>query len=280
MYLGPEETAFYQAEDGRLCFLCGFDMSCLRSDYADALPEADAFQQATTGSQRRKLTPLPDFVEGRILELEHVHLTPEKRERFRFLSHLPLYTEICFVELSLGNLLSKQTKKAFAKDFQKRMNARMKKVQMEKREDVRVQKQEEARINELKARMQRIDPNDEFFVVPEPEPTFDGEDFGPSISGDAPRSPMSSPSGDTGQSFLQITRQGGAFPSLATNNEMAFPALGSSPPINTRGPPPPAPWGPVTKKAASPAGSGALPGKKKKGGGKKIVLFSTGGQRD
>eukprot|EP00977_Amphora_coffeiformis_P015446 scaffold4511_cov171-Amphora_coffeaeformis.AAC.12 len=289
MYLGPEESVFYQAEDGRLCFLCGFDITCLRADYADALPEADAFQQATTASQRRKLTPLPDFIEGRILEIEHVHLTPEKRQRLRFLSHLPLYADICFVELSLGNLLSKQTKKSFAKDFQKRINARMKKAQMEKREDKRAQRQEEARINELKARMQRIDPNDEFFqpVIPEPEPTFDNEDFGPSILGDgAPRSPIISPSPsvDAGQSFSQIIRQGGGgFPSLSTNNEAAFPALGSSPPTNSsnrRGPPPPAPWGAVTKSVASPPGLAALPSKKKKGSGKKIVLFSTGGQRD
>ena len=287
MYSGPEESVFYQAEDGRLCFLCGFDMTCLRSDYADTLPEADAFEQVTTSSQRRKLTPLPDYVEGRILEIEHVHLTPEKRQRLRFLSHLPLYTDICFVELSLGNLLSKQTKKLFAKDFQRRINARMKKAQTEKREDARARKQEEDRINDLKARMQRIDPNDDFFqpVIPEPEPTFDGEDFGPSVSGDgAPRSPIIPPSGDVGQSFSQIIRQGGgvgAFPSLDTNNETAFPALGSSPPTrNNRGPPPPAPWGNVTKSAASPAVPAAVPSKKKKGGGKKIVLFSTGGQRD
>lgn len=291
MYSGPEESVFYQAEDGRLCFLCGFDMSCLRSDYADALPESEVFQQATTAAQRRKLLPLPDFVEGRILELEHVHLTPEKRQRLRFLSHLPLYTDICFVELSLGHLLSKQTKKAFAKDFQKRKNARTKKAQLEQREDARVQRQEEARINERKARMQRIDPHDEFFqpIIPEPEPTFDGEDFGPSIAGDgAPRSPVSSspsnPNDAVGISFSQIARQGGALPSLAADDEAAFPALGSSSPTTTttggRGPPPPAPWGPVTKSTESPAGPNALTGKKKKGGGKKVVLFSTGGQRD
>ena len=280
MFSGPEDSVFYQSEDGRLCFLCGFDMQCLKADFSDRLPEAEAFDKAATASERRKLSPLPDFVEGRILEMESIHLTPDKRQRLRFLSHLPLYTDVCLVELSLGSILSKQTRKTFAKEFQRRKNARMKKVQMEKREDARVQREEEARVNELKARMQRIDPDDDFFhhFVAEPEPTFDGDDFGPSVSGvEAPRSPISAPA-DPGLSFSQITRLGGAFPSLASD-EAAFPALGSSPSSARQGPPAPTPWGAVTKSAPAPTGGASPAGKKKKGGGKKIVLFSTGGSR-
>ena len=156
----------------------------------------------------------------------------------------------------------------------------MKKVQNEKREDARAQRQEEERINDLKARMQRIDPDDEFFqhVIPEPEPTFDGDDFGPAISGDAPRSPVAVRSTDASRSFSQITRQGGGFPSLSANDESAFPALGASPSAR-RGPPPPAPWGAITKTVSGPPTARNITGKKKKGGGKKVVLFSTGGQR-
>ena len=280
MYLGPEESVFYQAEDGRLCFLCGFGMQCLKAEYSDFLPEMEAFQNAMTTTQRRKLSPLPDLIEGRILELEHMHLTEEKRQRLRFLSHLPLYTDISFVEVSLGSLLSKQTKKTFAKEFHRRKNARTKKLQIEKEKDDRAKRREEARINELKSRIQQIDPDDEFFrpSVPEPEPTFDGDDFGPSVSASASnRSHGSASIGDPLRSFSQITRQGGDFPSLSSNDETVFPALGSSPPTR-RSAPTPAPWGPVTKTVPNPPGLQSA-GKKKKAGGKKIVLFSTGGHR-
>lgn len=267
MYLGPEESVFYQSEDGRLCFLCGFDMQCLRTEYSTQVPNEE-------GLKRKKTAPLPDFIEGRILEIEHVNLTPETRDRLRFLSHLPLYTDVTFVELDIGGLLSPSTKKRFAKDFQRRKTIRTKNSEMVKREDARIRRAEEARIKELKARMQRIDPNDEFFQVhvPEVEPSFDGEDFGPSITGES-SSPRLAPANNPAISFSQITREGGEFPSLSANNQVAFPALGSSPPTR-RTAPSPAPWGPVTKKVP-----GSPTGKKKKGKGEKIVLFSTGGHR-
>lgn len=286
MYLEEGETTFYQSEDGRLCFLCSFDMSCLRADFAERVPSPQALQEATTAAQRRKLAPLPDFVEGKILEVERVHLTPEKRQRYRFLSHLPLYTDVCLVELSLGHLLSKATKKAFSKDFHRRQQSRLKKTRTEQRQDARVQRQEEERIQELKARFQRIDPNDEFFqpVVIESEPSFDGEDFGPSIlaagggGNDASNSTRApAPPSEPGRSFLQITQQGGGLTDLLPSNESAFPALGSSPP--TRAAPTPKPWGAGAKATASPPGASGALGKKKKKGGQNIVLFSTGGQR-
>jgi hypothetical protein len=284
MYLGEGETTFYQSEDGRLCFLCSFDMSCLRADFSERPPIPQALIEAKTMAQRRKLTPLPDHVEGKILEVEQVHLTQEKRQRYRFLSHLPLYTDVYLVELSIGHLLSKATKKAFSKDFHRRQQARLKKTRTEQRQDARVQRQEEERIQELKARFQRIDPNDEFFqpVVLEAEPSFDGDDFGPSIlaaaggGGDdmSHITTASSPPSQPGRSFLQITRQGGGLTDLLPTNESAFPALGSSPP--TRAAPTPKPWGAMAKATAVP--SGTL-GKKKKKGGNRMELFSSGGQR-
>jgi hypothetical protein len=49
------------------------------------------------------------------------------------------------------------------------------------RADERAKRKEQARINDLKARFKRIDPNDEFFhPTPAPEPVVDmtGEEFG------------------------------------------------------------------------------------------------------
>lgn len=90
MYLGEDESAFYQTDDGRLCFLSGFNMNCLCAEFTPHLPEdvSVLFEENLSIYQRRKLSPLPDHVEGRVLEVEHVHLTSELRQRLRFLSHL------------------------------------------------------------------------------------------------------------------------------------------------------------------------------------------------
>jgi hypothetical protein len=90
MYLRDDESAFYQTDDGRLCFLSGFNMNCLCEEFTPHLPEdvGVLFDENLSIYQRRKLSPLPDFVEGRVLEVEHVHLTSELRQRLRFLSHL------------------------------------------------------------------------------------------------------------------------------------------------------------------------------------------------
>jgi hypothetical protein len=259
-------------------------MQCLRSEYSSEFPDAEA---SVAEPWRKKWKPLPDFIEGSILEIEHIHLTPDKRERLRFLSHLPLYTDISFVELNISKLLSSATKKKFAKDFQRRRNVRKKQLETERREDARVRRIEEARINELKARMQRIDPNDEFFQVhvAEAQSIDDCEEFGPALTGEeslSPRSPCLAPVDNPVVSFSQITREGGKFPSISSNDQTAFPALGSSP-LSRRSTPTPAPWKAITKTTTGSPSTPNIPvsaGKKKKGGGKKIVLFSTGGHRD
>jgi hypothetical protein len=90
MYLGEDESAFYQTDDGRLCFLSGFNMNCLCAEFTPQLPEdvSVLLDENLSIYQRRKLSTLPDHVEGRVLEVEHVHITPELRQRLRFLSHL------------------------------------------------------------------------------------------------------------------------------------------------------------------------------------------------
>jgi hypothetical protein len=39
MFLDADETSFYQAEDGKLCFLSGFNMNCLRADFSAIVPD-------------------------------------------------------------------------------------------------------------------------------------------------------------------------------------------------------------------------------------------------
>jgi hypothetical protein len=260
-------------------------MNCLRSEFSVSRPDEELVQQKLRQGRRRKLQPLPDTVTGKVLDVERVHLTPDLRQRYRFLSHLPVYSDICFVEISLGNVLSKETKKVFRKEFQKRKQARMNRLNAERREDERTRRKEEARINELKSRMQRIDPDDEFFhhspVLPETVPT--GDEFGPAISssgGDSttttsPVRVQAAGVPEAGISFSQICRSGQDFPNAqSAPTDYNFPALGSTPPSRTA--PPPPIWGRSPPKQDPTT---AVEDKKKSPKGKNIVLFSTGSHR-
>jgi hypothetical protein len=300
LYAEEDDCIFYQAEDGSLCFLSGFIMNCLRTEFSSTLPQTDSSNQMEgrilegSGVQKQDATtrlPLPDVLEGRVLEVERVHLTRDLRQRRRFLSHLPLYTDLCFVEISVSHILSNKTKKIFAKDFAKRNQARTSRLQAEKRADDKVRRKEQARIEERKARIQQVDPNDEFFQVPVPvqHVVASGDDFGPALSS-SPSTMSPNTANETtpnvAKSFSQICRAGGTFPgSSSANTETNFPALGSSPPppLNFGRAPPPRPWGVKPPPPGSPQledeVSVVAGPKGKKGKAKKIVLFSTGGQR-
>jgi hypothetical protein len=294
-----EETAFYQAEDGQLCFLSGFNMKCLRADYSATLHEYQECVHAADGATTKghKRLPLPDYVEGTVVEIESLHLTRDVRQRLRFLSHLPLFTDISLVEINLGHVLSPETKKMFKKEFLQRKQTRDKKTLAEKKADARQQREEEARINDRKARMQRIDPNDEFFAlsVQHDEVSTQGEDFGPTLAPvHATRTPVPPVNtSSSSSSFSQICRA-----SLAPGAQLDrdFPALGSS--VSSSPPSRPslsssaAPWGipkpgpaaPSCPKASDPAvvvsstaitTTTAATATKKGKRGQRVVLFST-----
>jgi hypothetical protein len=294
MYTDGDESVFYQTNDGQLCFLSGFNMNCLRAEFSAALPEESLLLANASSLEQRKLSPLPDILEGKIVEVERVQLTPEMRQRLRVLSHLPLYSDVTFVEIGLGNMLSPETKKGFKKDFAKRKQVRMNRLNAEKREDNRTRRIEENRINELKARMHRIDPSDEFFqssAYIEAAIDITGDDFAPLVSNTGTmhqhpgRSQPSNVPPDPATSFSAITRTGGAFPALGSSarNESDFPALGGRQPSKST---PKPSWGRPTASSTpleqrdTPSLSGVPePGGKRKSKGKKVVLFSTGAQR-
>ena len=297
MYMDNEgSTHFYQCEDGQLCFLSRFNMSCLLSDFSAKVPDQEDLRSGKTLNfwQQRRLLPLPDSVEGEIVEIENIQLTEEMRKRMPFLAHLPLYTDIRFLEIDLNNLLSMETKNKFKADFEKRRKRRQSRVKAEKREDKMARKQELERINELKARTRQIDPDDEFFQIsPPPEDPLDlsSEAFGPAISGNpSGGGPRAAAAPTSSFSFSNITQSGGAFPALSTNSEANFPSLGSSAPPKTKPAPPVPTWGsparPKAPAAVSPNNGPGFaekkppaPGPRKKSKGKKIVLFSSGGHR-
>jgi hypothetical protein len=284
MFLDEDESVFYQAEDGSLCFLSGFNMNCLRAEFASVLPSTELSlascgevlpldQHESSRASEQIKAPLPDKIEGKVLHVEHMHITKDVLQRRRFLSHLPLYTDILLVEVDIRHLLSSQTKKAFKKEFQKRNQSRINIINAKKREDERLRNEEEARINDLKSRFQRIDPTDEFFQPVVAPPALEtnvatGDDFGPSLSPAHPSASVQVPV----ISFSQVCRAQEDFPSVRSQQiETNFPALGSSPPAKS----------PVKASGISLSTHAGLapPPAKGKGKGKKIVLFSTSSHR-
>lgn len=278
MFLDDDETAFYQAEDGSLCFLSGFNMNCFRSEFC--LSQSDREE-----CSKSSIVPLPDVVEGKVIEIEKVSLTEDMQHRLRFLSHLPTHSSIVFVELNIGRLLSKETKDKFKKEFAKRKKTRELKKNAERREDERERRKELAVIDERKSRYQRIDPEDEFFrPVPQDEIPLEGDAFGPCLgTSDTPHSTSQGLSrvaqdpDHQAPSFSAVARLADQFPALRTEDN--FPSLGSSPP-SRKSIPNPAPWG-IQRMAASrvhvPVDKGDQPirGASKK----KVVLLSTNTHR-
>ncbi len=242
MHLDDEEVLFYQAQDGALVFLNGFNMNCLKHEFG---------------------TILPDSITAKVLEVETLHLTSPLKTRFRFLSHIPVNSHVLLIEVALGNILSSSTKKHFAKDFHKRQQARQRSKQAEQRAEERSQRAEQCKIEERKLRWQSIDPNDEFFHNPvEQEVMLTGDAFGPSLSS-SPRVESSAPNGRT---FSDITRSQTGITSL----ERDFPSLTCQPPPATTTKE--NKWGTLTELPSTKAAEG---NKKVK----KVMMFSTGSHR-
>ncbi len=276
MYLNDADAVpFYQAEDGQLVFLIGFNMVCLCADFSKTRP--------VEGMQDQP--PLPDYLSGRILEIQNVHLTPDIRKRMPFLEHIPLYTDISFVELDLSSILSNETKKKFRADLEKRKKKRQSKVKAEKKADREARVEEARLITDRKARLTLIDPSDEFF---QPTLSAEQETF---ITQDVEETHFEMGNHDSSvqvpceiiasQPFLAACKRSvnplrleskEFFPGLQGGVD-AFPALGVS---STKMPS-------KQKHALIPETPIALAtkdvGKKKGEKGKKVVLFSTSGQR-
>lgn len=164
----------------------------------------------------------------------------------------------------------------------------------EKNIDQLQKRKEQQRIDELKARMQRIDLTDDFFhyELDAEHGVMTGDEFGPSIgAAEATRSPSLRPATDTALNFRAVVNT----PSSIAMTQDAFPSLGASSfpdVVEVSHVPTPTPlwarsWNEINAapkavertevlRMAPPTG----PEKGKKSKNKeKIVLFSTGGQR-
>ena len=84
------ECLYYQACDGQLCFLSGINMACLIEEFSIYHNE----QSTNEPSRPRNTLPLPDAVEGTVIALEPMIVTPELVKRKHFLSCLPLGSSV------------------------------------------------------------------------------------------------------------------------------------------------------------------------------------------
>ena len=294
MYMSDEMVQYYQAVDGQLCFLSGFNLNCLSNEFDSKDPVFASFsdyddRDASTGADHKidQKPPFPDVVKGQVIDVEQVHLTPDILKRMPCFSHLPLYTDITMVEIDINGSLSSDTRERFKKDVRRRREKRQAKKDAEKKAEREARQKEEERIEELKRGIQRIDPNDPFFRAPiaeydaSPPNVFDAGDFNHSLHAEGNASSTIDRQAQTQSSriegrpmsFSSACTASEAFPSLDASNTSSFPSLAASTstPRNTASGFGSA-WGSNTGTQTS-----APRGKKNKG--KKVVLFSTGGRR-
>ena len=284
MYIDEESYQFYQATDGSLVFLSGFNLNCLSHDFSAKDPVFTAFSDEKRngdypGHQIELKAPFPDIIKGQVIDTESVHITPGVRKRMPCFSHLPLYTDVTMVEIDITGKLSERTRQHFKKDMKRRRDKRQAKKESEKKMEREARQKEEQRIEELKKGIQRIDPNDTFFHAASPfnetipDNVFDPSDYTQDLSTTTPTASTTRVQQQRQISFSSVCTSNGAFPSLNTANETSFPSLSAS-----------APSRPATSESTLSSGAWRSPAQStnprvKKGKGKKVVLFSTGGRR-
>jgi hypothetical protein len=307
MYMNDDNVQFYQATDGQLCFLSGFNLNCLSYEFSSKDPIFEAHLKVektpATSDNGNIITPVnlkppfPDIVKGRVIDVECLHLTPDVRKRMPCFSHLPLYTDITMVELDMNDYLTDETRNHFRKDMERRKQKRQARREAEKKLEREAKQKEEERIAQLKKGIQKVDPNDPFFHVTPSScdapsaNTFDPSDFEQFLP--VKKNPMTGNSLQTNAhthdtkkriSFSSICASNGgsrpglnmfdqsSFPSLSTGNQSSFPEHSPSSTVSK------------THAASSEDRSSALgngsksSNRRKKGRDKGVILFSTSGR--
>jgi hypothetical protein len=234
----PDEYLYYQSYDGQPCYLSCFDLACLTNEFSPGMHVDNASQDEESPqskshpespSKPKSLHPLPDELSATIVEVEQLTVTTSLIQRKPFLSHLPLYSTVKFVEIdwySGGDrrnqpLLSQSTLAKFRGELQRRRSERQlahKREQMaDKVARAKAEKEEQRHRTELLRSnfsaggnfRQAIDPEDDFFRVPA---TSDESD-----------------EGTRWNRFNEVCATGGVWPELA----VAVSPRSSSPPRTT-----------------------------------------------
>ncbi|KAL7542653.1 hypothetical protein ACHAWF_007223 [Thalassiosira exigua] len=196
----PDEYLYYQSSDGQPCFLTGIDIACLMHEFslhqppedtaadegqcADAGTDGKSHQRPITAHKPRSKLPLPDEITGTVVEIERLPITPALIKRKHFLSHIPLNSNVSFVEIDWYSggegmnrpMLSHSTLTKFRSELQRRKSERLRSAKREQKADkaakARSDKEEQRRRREFIGNdfvhegTQKIDPDDEFFQAP------------------------------------------------------------------------------------------------------------------
>ena len=200
----PDEYLYYQSSDGQPIYLSGFDLACLMHEFSlhrgtgTQVDNAgqDVESPQTPQSKPRSLAPLPDELTATVVEVEHLTVTTSLIKRKPFLSHLPLHSNVSFVEIDWhsggdrGNqpLLSHSTLNKFRGELQRRKSERLRAAKREQTSDMvareKAEKEEQRHRTELLRCnysgggnfRQSIDPDDDFFRAPASSFDETGED--------------------------------------------------------------------------------------------------------
>jgi hypothetical protein len=120
---------FYQVNNGSLSFLHPLCLRCL-IDYYSSLATIDPAQQQTVSSEEKPIS-FPEFLIGKVVEIEKIRLTNALKQKYSFLRYLPQYAEIEFIEIELKPLVSKSVYSKFASEIMKRHSKRKEKQKLE-----------------------------------------------------------------------------------------------------------------------------------------------------
>ncbi len=145
-------SSFYQSESGSYSFLHPLCQRCLLDYYAsfpthslnitnefatnnarnNENPSLPSSTVDTPQSQSSPpLFPYPEYILGKVLEIEKIRITSSLKQRYSFLRHLPLHLEIEFIEIDVRSLVNKSIYNKFQNEIMKRNSKRLEKKKLE-----------------------------------------------------------------------------------------------------------------------------------------------------
>jgi hypothetical protein len=113
----------HQHPSGSLLYLHPICTKCL--------VEASLTADATAGCA---LPPALSRVIGKVLEIEHLRVSAENKQRYTVLRHLPLHSEVTLVEIDVVPLVPPHVLGKYSEELHKRANKRRDRAKQEKRE--------------------------------------------------------------------------------------------------------------------------------------------------
>lgn len=300
--LGPNDFySFYQLDNGCYVVLHPLNMKCLAKEFGgererkpstdeggDAIAAGAAaatLQDAWTGASSPPASGrgdgaahaiayerLPDVIQARVLDVEHLVMDEEMQKRYRFLSHLPKFCDFYVCELDLSPLLSPETMKAFRADLKKREKQRKaKKEKRGRKPDGTTSSPTSPVFRQFVMPGFSLDDGGAHWPAPAELSLADAFHDGVQLSGSTSSDDVLTASSVTSPSFGPFTSDEDASFATITRNSGYYPPLGAA--IHAEPAPATSTWGSSSSLSFSSPPLAPRGGKKK--GAKGTPLFST-----